>query len=718
MRAFLHFEAIAYFARVFVNGVELGTMDPYVPFEFEMTGQLREGSNEIRVAMADLTPEPAGGGADQITLGINPGWAGYGGIIRDVWAELRPAVFIGNASFSYTLTPDFSSADCRAVVYVDSKQAAPGRAVVTLKRGSHVVATGSREFSGAGTVPVEIALEAVQPGLWSPDSPTLYDVNVSIETRTGSDAYSFATGFRTFRTNGPNFELNGSRIILNGVCRHDMWKDQGFTLTRRQMEHDMRSIKAMGANIVRLVHYPHDRYIVELADELGLMVTEEPGYWQVEFPEMPRSSVELGLRIMEKTIRRDWNSPSVIAWLLGNESRFTAAYLREGKAMCRRLDPWQRLVSAANSSPKEKAKPIFVESEMDFFDDHPYTFDIEEFEKIATYYGSSRPLTFTEWGGKEIGQSPQVMPHSVDMILELQERQALAGTVFWSWQDLPQYTRIDPEMRNGILESGVVTESRQPRQEIVIELSRLWEGRRSVSLPRAQRPELVPLRQTPWAPGAQLDPVDLAPLASGPDQAAAWADFESVLADYWSKQGYANDQWRRTGEKFLLWRSGGIQILGGSFEPPAAAGYVRPLVITASHPSVSIPISGPGGRKCSGVHILGHISCPGGFPPEGASGHEAAKLRIEYTEGGQEEIPLREGYEIARGNLIYQCGRVDPIATEAQRALIFVKDTAREQYQVLLYSLNARGRSVKALHYRLNAGEQPLLLFAVVTESA
>ena len=78
-----------------------------------------------------------------------------------------------------------------------------------------------------------------------------------------------------------------------------MWKDQGFTLTRAQMAQDMRMIKALGANLVRLVHYPHHRHIVELADELGLLVTEEPGYWNMDFRTMPRTMIELGYRIME-----------------------------------------------------------------------------------------------------------------------------------------------------------------------------------------------------------------------------------------------------------------------------------------------------------------------------------------------------------------------------------------------------------------------------------
>src|SRR5579862_1808663 len=90
-RAVLHFDAITYFARVSVNGTELGTMGPYVPYEFDCTRACRKGNNSIQVAIADLTPGPDGGGKDELALGVNRGWEAYGGIIRDVYLEVRPS---------------------------------------------------------------------------------------------------------------------------------------------------------------------------------------------------------------------------------------------------------------------------------------------------------------------------------------------------------------------------------------------------------------------------------------------------------------------------------------------------------------------------------------------------------------------------------------------------------------------------------------------------
>ena len=91
-RAVLHFDAVNYFSRAFVNGVEVGAMGPYVPYELEVTRTLREGNNIVEVSIADLHGEPGGAGQDEIELGLSPGWEASSGIIRAVYIEYRPGV--------------------------------------------------------------------------------------------------------------------------------------------------------------------------------------------------------------------------------------------------------------------------------------------------------------------------------------------------------------------------------------------------------------------------------------------------------------------------------------------------------------------------------------------------------------------------------------------------------------------------------------------------
>jgi len=712
-RAILHFDAIAYFGRVFVNSAELGTMGPYVPYEFDFTRQAKKGVNVIEVAIADLTPDPSDAGVDQLALGVNPGWEAYGGIIRDVYVEVRPAAFIDNVRLGYTLKADGTAAACRAQVFVSSSTATSGQIEVALSRsGQEVARTATPVSVAAGASETEVTFDVAAPVLWSPEEPNLYELCARLSTDHGEDRWSCGTGFRTVVAQGPDFLLNGERLVLNGVARHDMWKEQGFTLTRQQMEQDMRMIKAMGANYVRQVHYPHHRYVVELADQYGLLISEEPGYWNMDFRTMPRGMIELGYQIMERTIRRDWNSPSVFAWLLSNECTLTVDTLREGKERCNKLDPIGRLVSAANSMPKEKAKPIFEQAGMDFFDQHPYTYDVDDFDKEAAFAGPSRPLTFTEWGGKAIGQSQIVMQNSVDRLLDLIESHRLSGHVFWSWQDMRQYSRIDWEMRDGILESGVVTEGREPRQVPYLELSRLFEGRRHESEPPATRPLVVPLRWSPWSRKSKFSALDLQSLADSPDGAKAWQTFEDRMARYWSQAPMAEDQWKRTGGRFRLWQGSEVEVSGVVFQVPAVQGYVRPLVVTPEAPEVEIPV----GREGRRLHILGQVIFPTGFPVTGDDGEEIASYTLRYASGKTEQVPLRNGRELAQSNLIHVATRIEPEATEAQRALCFPKDIAREQYQVLLLSVPTEGGKVVSLHCKLNGQQQALAIFAITVE--
>jgi hypothetical protein len=712
-RVFVHLEAITYWGRLTVNGKVLGTMGPYIPYEFEFTSVAREGENAIQVEILDLVPMPDGTGKPEIALGVNPGWEAYGGIIRDVWVEIRPASFVENVRFAYTLGQGYSTCSGRPRVMVQSTEAASCTVEIVLRNRTTDVARDTQTVQlKPGLNEVELTFNLENPALWSPDQPNLYELAAHIKTASSEDHWTCQTGFRDIRVEGREFRLNGKRLVLNGVCRHDMWKDQGFTLTRRQQEQDMRMIKELGCNFIRLVHYPHDRNIVALANQIGLMVSEEPGFWNMDFTKMARSQIELGYVILETTIRRDWNSPAVIAWLLSNECTLTEETLAEGKQRCNRLDPIHRLVSAANSHSAKKVKPMFIGAGLDFFDQHPYTYHVQEFAEEAAFDGPSKPLTFTEWGGRAIGQTELVMRKTVDALIDLIESGELSGTMFWSWADLPQFSRIDDEMCNGILESGVVTEAREPRDVVSMELARLFTLRRHVDENPDTAPEVIRLRSAPWEKSSKFDQLNLQPLVETSDAALAWSGLKKRMADYWKKVG--DEQWKRSGEEFVLWPESEIEIAGVAFRIPTVNGRARPLMLTPEAPELTIPVGG----SCRRVHILGQVTLPEGFPVVGNDGETVAHYTLEYANGATHEVPLRNGYEVARSNLIQSSSRIDPIATEAQPALLFVKDIAREQYQILLYSIPAEGKGLSKIHCKLNGEQAPLAIFAITVERA
>jgi hypothetical protein len=244
---------------------------------------------------------------------------------------------------------------------------------------------------------------------------------------------------------------------------------------------------------------------------------------------------------------------------------------------------------------------------------------------------------------------------------------------------------------------------------------------------------VVPLKWSPWTRQSKFSAVDLQALVERPEGVRAWADFEDRMAKFWvgtlpqqeltvgtlplklSNVTLADDQWKRTGRKFLLWQGSEVAIAGVTFRVPVVNGYARPVMLTAAVPEVEIPVGAEGVR----MHVLGNVTIPSGFPAVGRDGENVAVYTLRYASSKSREVSLRNGYEVAQSNLIDVATRIDPEATEAQRALLFTKDIAREQYQVLLYSLPLEGGELASLHCKLSPQvSSALAIFAIAVETA
>jgi hypothetical protein len=116
------------------------------------------------------------------------------------------------------------------------------------------------------------------------------------------------------------------------------------------------------------------------------------------------------------------------------------------------------------------------------------------------------------------------------------------------------------------------------------------------------------------------------------------------------------------------------------------------------------------------LHILGQVTFPTGFPLVGNDGEEIGGYTLRYSSGKTQQVPLRNGREVAQSNTVHVATRINPEATEAQCALYFPKDIAREHYQVLLYSVRTEGGRVASLHCKLNSQHSALAIFAITME--
>jgi len=328
-RQFLWFGAANYQAIVFLNGKKLGQHEGgFTPFQFEVTGQLREHGNAVIVKVDDRRYPDA----------IPPtmtDWWNYGGLTRSVQLLDVPETFVQ---------------DYFVQLEKGSRNRIAGWVRLAGPRKSQKVTVSIPETGATGTAATDengYAAFAFPANLtlWSPDNPKLYEVSVAAET----DRVSERIGFRTIQTAGSKILLNGSPIFLRGVSMH---AEAPFRAGRVFSEADARVLlgwaKELGCNFVRLAHYPHDEVMTRLADQMGLLVwSEVPVYWAVQW-ENPAAYAKAERQLAEN-ITRDKNRASIVLWSVANETPLGEArtrFLSSLAAKVRQLDP-TRLVTAA-----------------------------------------------------------------------------------------------------------------------------------------------------------------------------------------------------------------------------------------------------------------------------------------------------------------------------------------------------------------------------------
>jgi beta-galactosidase len=168
-------------------------------------------------------------------------------------------------------------------------------------------------------------LELPGVGRWSAEEPNLHALTVAVRSPTGQtvEQVELRIGFRRVEIDDLDLLVNGERVYIRGINRHDFDQHTGRTLTRDQIRADLVLMKQFGFNAVRTSHYPNDPALVELADELGLYVVDEADIESHAFQSTLCDDWRyLGAWVdrVSRMAMRDKNHPSVIMWSLGNES--------------------------------------------------------------------------------------------------------------------------------------------------------------------------------------------------------------------------------------------------------------------------------------------------------------------------------------------------------------------------------------------------------------
>jgi beta-glucuronidase len=322
-------------------------------------------------------------------------WWNYGGITRDVSLVELPSQFIDD--FDLHLRRG-SKTVIEGWVHVAG--AAQGNQAIVLLPELDLQQTAVVGEDGRAI----FRLEANPLELWSPDNPRLYQLKV----RCGQDEVEDEIGFRTIEVRSTEILLNGAPIFLRGICIHaEAPYRTGRACTDKDAETLFSWVRELGANFVRLAHYPHDERMTRLADRLGLLAWSEiPVYWAVQF-DNPVVQAKAEQQLTEM-IRRDRNRASVLFWSVANETPVTPSrlgFLKALVAKARAEDPTRLITAALLTRTEGKTKiiddPLGEELDVLGFNEYIgwYEGKPEDADQITWKVQYEKPLIVSEFGG-------------------------------------------------------------------------------------------------------------------------------------------------------------------------------------------------------------------------------------------------------------------------------------------------------------------------------
>ncbi len=463
-RAFFHIGAANYRSNLFVNGKHICDHEGgFTPFDCEVTSVLHPGRNFAVIAVDNTRI------ADGVPT-LQTDWWNYGGLTRDVSVVTVPDSFVDDYDLHLSRT------DHKTIEgYVHVLDAAPGTQVRVRIPELKVSTEATVDASGKAS----ISVTPTTITLWGPGHPKLYKVEIAA----GNDSLTDDMGFRTLEVQGTKILLNGHPIFLHGVAIH---AEAPFRTGRAYSQKDADTLldwtQQLGANYVRLAHYPHDQRMTRETDRRGILVWSEiPDYWALHFDDpavMAKSQQQLG-----EMIRRDRDKASIILWSVANETPNTPVrthYLTSLAERAHELDP-SRLVTAALlvrgdgntkivDDPLGKALDVIGTNEyIGWYEKTPE--DIANFTWSIAY---DKPLIMSEFGGgakaglhgSEHTRWTEEYQANLyrNQIIMLNKIPQLRGISPWILMDFRSPVRLLPGVQDDFNRKGLISDQGQKKQ--------------------------------------------------------------------------------------------------------------------------------------------------------------------------------------------------------------------------------------------------------------
>jgi beta-glucuronidase len=487
----LHFGATFYSARVWLNGVELGRHEGgFTTYSFDITSHLR-GIN-VLVVRIDNRPGIATipGFAERGKPEARYDWWTYGGIVRDVWLATSGPAWVRRQNIRTSRTAAGALVDDR--IFMDSALA--HRAPVTVRVTAYgpdnrAVASVTRSIPlASGAADMTVSLTLAHPRLWGIEQPNLYRMVVELKDRNNTllDENSSTFGVRTLEILDRHLLINGERVRLTGMTRHEDSPWEGLAETAGTMRYDYDDMKALHTTLTRPVHYPQPPFVLDYADRHGILLIPEIPVWQFSEAQLSDPRVlALAQQQMREMIEEAGNHPSIFGWSVANESAMGTpggiAYYRAMRDMIRKIDP-DRFVSFADDNlPKLERAEQSAANDADFLLMNQYFGSwhgpaaalVPALDKVDRLFPGKMAI-ISEMGFAGIFASGPVAADQSrirtmqDQMPVLAARDWIAGAILWCYQDYKSPRNLWSGESEGYVDHGVVDEARQrkPSYEI------------------------------------------------------------------------------------------------------------------------------------------------------------------------------------------------------------------------------------------------------------
>lgn len=585
-RIILHFEAIAGYAKVFVNGHEIGDhFDSFLPFSFDVTENVKSGENLdvlVWIAHGSLLNDPGKYGRRNYVAGSF--WGIYiAGIWQDVFLQKLPAVHVTDTYIKPLVDKD------ELVVKVSIKNTTSKTVKINLnaevKRWINLNGKSVQNIPEVnwtlGESDLNIELSKLQIGpvetkvftlsakvngaldLWSTDSPNLYGLVLSLnQKKITIDKDYTRFGWRQFKIQGTELLLNGKPFQLKGDSWHFMGVPQ---MTRRYAYSWYQMLLDANANAVRLHAQIFPRFYLEMADEMGICVLDETAIWSSDGG--PKIDSEIYWKAcrahVEGLVLRDRNYPSVMGWSVCNETLpvtkhvFNAPQelidkniteINKWVAIVKETDPTRTWISGDGETQEKTDLPTVI----------GHYGGIEELKRWSS---QGKPWGIGETGMGYYGTPSQVSKINGDRAYESQlgRMEGLAGEAFelisLQRKHNASYASVFNLAWYGLkpLALGLVDISRVPTLEDGIFFNEFVEGK------PGYQPERIGAYSSTFNPG--YDPT--LPLYE------TWPLFDAVKAAYSDNYEQLNNVWKQYKDntvkvnpskekKSMVWLSGDL----------------------------------------------------------------------------------------------------------------------------------------------------------------